>query len=83
MTSYPEAKPIREKLEEGLKQQVVIGLFGPGGAGKSSLINALVGEKVAKVGVQTDVTVAEKDIVHNGLCFRDLPGFGTKAFPAE
>jgi GTP-binding protein EngB required for normal cell division/uncharacterized protein (DUF697 family) len=83
MTTHPQAKPIQEKLEEELKQHVVVGLFGPGGAGKSSLINALVGQKVAKVGVQTDVTVAEKDIIHNGLCFRDLPGFGTKAFPAE
>lgn len=83
MTTHPQAKPILEKLEQEHQRNVVIGLFGPGGAGKSSLINALVGQKVAKVGVQTDVTVAEEDIIHNGLCFRDLPGFGTKAFPAE
>lgn len=83
MSFHPEAKPIRDRLDKEEKQQVVIGLFGPGGAGKSSLINALVGRKVAKVGVPTDVTVAEEDIEHNGLCFRDLPGFGTKNFPAE
>lgn len=58
-------------------------MFGQPGAGKSSLINKLVGAKVAEVGVETDKTVDAASYEHNGLCFVDLPGYGTKNFPKE
>jgi len=62
---------------------VSIALFGQPGAGKSSLINKIVGKKLADVGVETDKTVDASSYEVNGLRFVDLPGYGTKNFPKE
>lgn len=79
-------KEIREKLEQ-LRQQmnveVKVALFGQPGAGKSSLINALIGEKKANVGVETDCTTEAQEYEHNGIIFTDLPGYDTAKFPAS
>ena len=61
---------------------VSVGLFGQPGAGKSSLINALVGADVAAVGVRTDTTTGREEYAWNGLTLVDLPGYGTARFPA-
>jgi len=58
-------------------------LFGQPGAGKSSLINKILGKKVADVGVETDKTTEEASYEANGLKFVDLPGYGTKNFPKD
>jgi len=78
-----EVKNIRSKLSEMNKLIVKIALFGQPGAGKSSLINKMVGSKVAEVGVETDKTVSLNWHESNGLMFGDLPGYGTINFPKD
>lgn len=75
------AQQIREQLQAADGLKVKVALFGQPGAGKSSLINKLVGKKLAEVGVETDKTVEAKHYEHNGLIFVDLPGYGTARFP--
>jgi len=76
-----EAEIVKERLEEEKKNPIKIALFGQPGAGKSSIINAIVGERVATVGANTDVTTEVQIIEHKGLIFVDLPGYGTSKFP--
>jgi hypothetical protein len=63
----PDAEAIRRKAEEADHTPVYIALFGQPGAGKSSLINAIVGQQLAKVGVENDVTTERTDYEWNGL----------------
>ena len=81
MRIHTDANYIREILEEQNKEVVSVALFGQPGAGKSSLINKIVGRKVAETGVETDKTVKEASYLHNGLRLVDLPGYGTAKFP--
>lgn len=83
MSIDQHAQDIRRQLERDQQQQVRVALFGQPGAGKSSLINKLVGRKVAEVGVETDKTVAAQTYEHNGLVLVDLPGYGTARFPKQ
>lgn len=83
MQIHNDAQRMRDELEQQNAALVSVALFGQPGAGKSSLINAIVGEKVAEVGVETDKTVDEAEYVHNGLTLVDLPGYGTQRFPKE
>lgn len=83
MTIHNEAEKIRQKLDEENNTTVSIALFGQPGSGKSSLINKIIGKKVAEVGVETDKTIDAASYEHNGLKFVDLPGYGTKMFPKE
>jgi small GTP-binding protein len=76
-----QAAEIRRKLDEEKAAKVSVALFGQPGAGKSSLINKIVGKKVAAVGVETDVTTDAARYEHAGLIVVDLPGYGTKNFP--
>lgn len=80
---HKELEDVKQKLNEQLSTTVSVALFGQPGAGKSSLINAIIGKKVAEPGVETDKTVREASYKHNGLNFVDLPGYGTKNFPKE
>lgn len=64
-----EANPVR------------IGLLGQPGAGKSSLINSLIGSEQAAVGVQTDKTRDVEEFHWGGMVLVDLPGYGTERFP--
>ncbi len=77
-----DAEAIRKKAEEAEITPVYIALFGQPGAGKSSLINAIVGQPLAAIGVENDVTTERTDYEWNGLFLSDLPGYGTAKFPA-
>jgi small GTP-binding protein len=81
MRIHNDVKEMRDDLEQLNATRVSVALFGQPGAGKSSLINQIVGKKVAEVGVETDKTVDQKEYVHNGLILVDLPGYGTQRFP--
>lgn len=83
MAIAEEEQRIKRKLEEEKKSTVSVALFGQPGAGKSTLINKLVGENVAETGVETDKTVNAASYEAKGLRFVDLPGYGTKNFPKE
>lgn len=83
MRIHDDARKIHKELEELEKEQVAVALFGQPGAGKSSLINKIIGRKVAETGVETDKTIKEASYFHNGLRLVDLPGYGTVRFPKE
>lgn len=57
-----------------------LAVVGQPGAGKSSLINNLVGQKVAATGQETDVTVTIEEYDFCYLKLVDLPGYGTERF---
>ena len=83
MSIHDEAEKIRDQLDKERNTIVSVALFGQPGAGKSSLINKIIGQKVAEVGVETDKTVEAASYISKGLKFVDLPGYGTKNFPKE
>ncbi|HDR9104527.1 MULTISPECIES: GTPase [Burkholderia cepacia complex] len=83
MSIHEEAEQIRDKLNKERDTIVSVALFGQPGAGKSSLINMIVGKDVAEVGVETDKTVEAGSYESNGLRFVDLPGYGTSKFPKD
>lgn len=83
MALTDDAKRIKEDLKKEQEATVSIALFGQPGAGKSSLINKIVGEKVAEVGVETDKTIDLRWYESKGLRFGDLPGYGTSRFPKD
>ena len=82
-TIHDDLKNIRNQYEEIQSVKVSLALFGQPGAGKSSLINCLVGKKVAEVGTKNDITQEASSHEWNGLYLVDLPGYGTKMFPAD
>jgi GTPase SAR1 family protein len=59
MSILDELNRIRRELEAYDSVEVKVALFSTPGSGKSSLINALVGQHVAKIGVENEVTSAE------------------------
>ncbi|GGC53345.1 GTPase [Chelatococcus reniformis] len=73
----------RRRLEERERERLTIALVGRGGAGKSSLINKLVGRKVCEVGVSTDKTQAAHRHEWGQVIFIDLPGYGTREFTLD
>lgn len=80
---------LKQIIDEQLKKaealenaKVKIAISGQSGSGKSSIINAIFGEKVAKVG-SVETTFEKKSYTHNGTDFYDLPGCGTKNFPVS
>ncbi|RMD82581.1 MAG: hypothetical protein D6815_08875 [Candidatus Dadabacteria bacterium] len=76
-----EARRLRKRLEAQNADPVTVALFGQPGAGKSSLINKLVGRPLATVGQKTDQTVQAQIVEWEGLRLVDLPGYGTSKFP--
>ncbi|MDI6796174.1 MAG: 50S ribosome-binding GTPase [Desulfatibacillaceae bacterium] len=74
---------IRRQLDEAEQVTVTIALFGQPGSGKSSLVNKLVGQPLASVGVATDQTRQAQTYHYNGVHLVDLPGFDTVRFPKE
>lgn len=83
MSIVEEGNRLREQLERDNQETVSVALFGQPGAGKSSLINKMVGERVADVGVETDKTTQAAAYESKGVRFIDLPGYGTSSFPKE
>ena len=79
---------IRENLEkarQNLNEELRIALIGQPGAGKSSLINRIMGRKIFLTGVRTDVTkeAEEARLDEDKLYIVDLPGYGTSMFPFD
>lgn len=71
---------LKRKGQEFDSAKVKIAFIGLSGQGKSSLINAIIGERVAK----TDIVEATTDATeyhHGGLTLVDLPGCGTIKHP--
>jgi GTP-binding protein EngB required for normal cell division len=83
MSLQEEAERLRAELEKLDQVRVRVALFGQPGAGKSSLINALIGREVAVTGERTDTTTKPQTYHHDGVDYTDLPGFGTTRFPAD
>lgn len=74
---------ILKRIHQEEATEIKIALLGRGGAGKSSLINALLGQDKAEVGIENDVTIEAKSYDWNGLHLVDLPGFDTEMFPRD
>ncbi len=77
------ARRLRGELEASEAVTVSIALLGRTGAGKSSLVNRLMGKNLAKVGAAADTTTGAGAYEWNGVRLVDLPGFDTKRFPRE
>ena len=73
----------KRDLENFNNAKVKCGIIGRSGTGKSSLINAIVGEEVSAVGEIETTTEIGKPIEHRGLLFFDLPGSSTTNFPID
>lgn len=78
-----EMKRNLETARAELDLDVKIALIGQPGAGKSSLINKLVGSKGFEVGEHTDTTTDVSEANFGHLKIVDLPGYGTKQFPLD
>ncbi len=78
---------VQEELKRRWAQKeqtiVKIALVGQPGAGKSSVINKLIGKELFETGVHTDTTVESKEVSWQDLKIADLPGYDTKRFPFE
>lgn len=72
-----------EEIRDNDAAYVRIAFVGQPGAGKSSLINAIVGEPVAAVGQATDVTETAAEYDYRFQRLVDLPGYGTEKFSYE
>ncbi|MFS0725695.1 GTPase [Paenibacillus sp. 1P07SE] len=84
--TFQSMNEIYKALEKESKTTINIALFGQPGAGKSSLINAIIGDNVAQVSTNTDTTVEAGSVAwgeDSSLLLTDLPGYGTSAFPAD
>jgi len=76
------ASQLEDELKHLEETEVRIALLGRSGTGKSSLMNALVGERVAASGA-VETTLSAQEFNVNGLIFVDLPGGGTTRFPFD
>ncbi|HIU63667.1 MAG TPA: 50S ribosome-binding GTPase [Candidatus Avacidaminococcus intestinavium] len=83
MSILSDYENLKKECEDIENEKVRIALFGQPGAGKSSLINAIIGQDIAKVGQQVDTTMQAETYEYNGLVFVDLPGYDTSNFPAD
>lgn len=66
------------KAEEAAYTRIAV--VGQPGAGKSSLINNLLGKKVAEVGIATDTTKEVTEYDFHFMKILDTPGYGTESF---
>lgn len=82
MSMSDAAESIRARMNADDSVRVSIALFGQPGCGKSSLINRLTGQRLAREGVRNDVTTERMEFEWNGLTLVDLPGYDTARFPA-
>lgn len=80
-----------EKAKKELAEPLRIALIGQPGAGKSSLINRIIGKKIFETGQYTDTTQGANEAkMDDGECYDDgglyivdLPGYGTQKFPFD
>lgn len=79
-----EISTIVSKLEQEQAEfenaTVRCGIIGPSGSGKSSLINAIAGKRIAEVG-SVEQTMEPLSFSREGIEFIDLPGCGTPNWP--
>lgn len=82
MAGYQEdlREKLKRKYEEKEQTVVKIALVGQPSAGKSSVINKLIGKKLFETGVRTDTTVDIQEASWGSLRTVDLPGYDTKNF---
>jgi len=59
------------------------GIIGRSRTGKSSLINAITGQKLARTGPAVETTLEPTEYPHGGLSLWDLPGCGMQRFPTS
>jgi small GTP-binding protein len=80
-------EPVTERLERMKREfeqaTIQLGLIGESGSGKSSLINAIVGQEIAPVGALIETTRQAQEVHVDGLTLVDLPGCGTPNWPRE
>lgn len=83
MGIYDAFRADLERKKQEMNMTVRIALIGQPGAGKSSLINRLIGKKIFETGERTDTTIEKQEAQFNHLNIVDLPGYGTKRFPID
>jgi len=75
-----QRKTIEERITMALQYEPTIGFFGKTGVGKSSLCNALFGEKICEISdieaCTRDTKKVLLDIGCKGVTLIDVPGFG-------
>lgn len=74
---------IWKEFKKSKQDPIRLGFLGQPGAGKSSLINTIIGQQVAPVGVETDYSRGAVAYPWNEMSMVDLPGYGTERFPRE
>lgn len=71
---------ILDSIRQNENSYAKIAVVGQPGAGKSSLINNLLGQRVAETGQATDVTKTVNEYEYNFQKIFDFPGYGTEMF---
>lgn len=77
-------KVLRELVRSLEHARYSVAVIGESGSGKSSLINAFIGEYVAPVGaIETTMEPTPYNVPDKRLQLFDLPGCGTSTWPAD
>ena len=83
MSLEKKFQQLLRNLKKNNEAYAKIALIGQPGAGKSSIVNALLGKNVAATGVGTDTTVEAMEYEYHFNKLVDLPGYGTKMFSMD